>query len=202
MEQTQRVERAETESARRAAQPAWQELMLGAVAESAPVSALSAPAVPLSTGGVLGLQRATGNRTVSRMIARRVAASSRLIRRHPEGTELPEKAADVAEIEAKAQPAIAEEQALPADTRSPIEAMAQKGEAIQAGAAFQGAPALTRGAMSLASAQKILQGQFGDVATIVGGTIMILADQAACSAKYNEVCIAANLKYKLSLIHI
>ncbi len=44
--------------------------------------------------------------------------------------------------------------------------------------------------MSLASAQKILQGSLGGLKTIVPGTIEVLADQAACSRKYDEVCMA------------
>lgn len=196
MDQHQHLSRTESEPRRPNQVPVEEAELRSASAEAGSWLAASGGAgVPITPRGVLGLQQTTGNRSVSRMLPRR-AAKPALIQRHPEGAELPNKGDHVAEIEAKAEPAPAADEALPADTRTPIESMAQKGEAIQAGAAFQGAPALTRGAMSLASAQKILQGQFGDVATIVGGTIVILADQAACSAKYDEVCIAANLKYK------
>src|SRR5262249_22502126 len=55
-------------------------------------------------------------------------------------------------------------------------------------------PALTRGAMSLASAQAVLQGEYGAIKTFVQGSIQILADQPAISAKYDEVCIADHIK--------
>ena len=196
VDQRKHVTREDSDPRGRNTQPAERAESLGAVADAAswiaPGERASAAITPRQ---LLGLQRTIGNRSVSSMLARRAPGAS-LIHRHPEGAELPEKTAHVAEIEAKAQPEVSAESALPSETRTAEEATAQKGGATTAGAAFQGAPALTRGAMSLASAQKILQGQFGDVKTIVSGAIVILADQAACSAKFDEVCIAANLKYK------
>lgn len=59
---------------------------------------------------------------------------------------------------------------------------------------FQKAQKLTPGAMGLAGAQKILQGAFGDLKDIVPGKIEILADQPACAAKYDEVCMADGIK--------
>jgi hypothetical protein len=197
VDQHQQATREDGDTRRRTTRPADQAAFLDAPTEAAPLIERAGRVVEhITPRQVLGLHHTIGNRSVSRVLARRVAGTS-LVQRHPEGAELPEKAEHVAEIEAKAQPEISEEEtALPAETRTGEETTAQKGEATTAGTAFQGAPALTRGAMSLASAQKILQGQFGDVKTIVPGTIMILADQAACSAKYDEVCIAAKLKYK------
>jgi hypothetical protein len=109
------------------------------------------------------------------------------VQRHPEGKELPKKDEQTSEIQQKQAPAA---------TRTALVGAMQKGVAAGVGAAYQAAPALTRGAMSLAGAQAILQGEYGDVKDIVPGTIVILADQPACSAKYDEVCIAAGLEYK------
>ncbi|MEO9254103.1 MAG: hypothetical protein ABI305_01065 [Tepidiformaceae bacterium] len=157
--------------------------------EMAPAVAMrafvSAGAPPLKPSVIAGLQRSAGNRAVSQMLANRGANSARL-QRHTEGTELPNKDQHVAEIQ---------EKAAPSKTRSAEDTALQKGAALTEGAGFQGAPVLTRGAMSLASAQKILQGEYGDVKTIVTGTIQILADQPACSAKYDEVCIAAGFDH-------
>jgi hypothetical protein len=198
VDQPKHATHAESERAAKSTQAVEQPAPLDVQAEAvdwiAAGRSFSAPP-PLTPRQVISFQNTTGNRSVARMIARQ-PVRVRTLQRHPEGAELPGKADDVAEIAAKANPETAADEALPADTRTADEATAQKGEATTAGAAFQAAPALTRGAMSLASAQKILQGQFGDVKTIVPGTIVILADQAACSAKYDEVCIAANLKYK------
>ncbi len=80
----------------------------------------------------------------------------------------------------------------PEATRSATQEATDKTAATAAGTAFK--TALTPTAMSLAGAQSVLTGQFGGVKTIVPGSIVILADQPACSAKYDEVCIADHLK--------
>jgi hypothetical protein len=131
---------------------------------------------------VISLQRTVGNRTTARVMGR-------WIQRHPEGEALPQAAQQVAEIQDKAA-AAPEAQAAPSATRTKKEETAQKGEAKKAGTAFQKSQKLTPGAMSLAGAQKVLQGAFGGVKDIVPGSIVILADQPACAAKYDEVCIA------------
>ena len=80
----------------------------------------------------------------------------------------------------------------PSATRSAKQETTDKTAATAAGTAFK--TQLTPAAMSLASAQTVLTGAFGGVKKIVPGSIVILADQAACSAKYDEVCIAAHIK--------
>lgn len=109
---------------------------------------------------------------------------NRAIQRHPEGTELEEKDDQVTEIEEKEQATSA-----PMATRTKEEAKSEKKEAKKAGKAFKKSQKLTPGAMSLAAAEKILQGSYGGFKKIVPGTIVILADQPACSAKYDEICI-------------
>jgi hypothetical protein len=79
----------------------------------------------------------------------------------------------------------------PEATRSARQETADKADATAAGTAFK---ALTPGAMSLATAQKVLTGAYGGVKTIVPGSVVILADQPACSAKYDEVCMADHIK--------
>jgi len=79
----------------------------------------------------------------------------------------------------------------PEATRTAEQETADKKGATDAGTAFK---ALTPAAMSLATAQKVLTGAYGGVHTIVQGSIVILADQPACSAKYDEVCIADHIK--------
>lgn len=128
---------------------------------------------------VIALQGTAGNRAATRAIGRQV-------QRHAEGSELPKKEEQVAEIQEQ-------QQALPEGTRTKAEEKTQVGDAAKSGKAFQKAQKLTPGAMSLASAQKILQGAFGGLKVIVPGTIVILADQPACVAKYDEVCMADNL---------
>lgn len=141
-----------------------------------------AGAVPSSPTHVLGLQRLAGNRAVSglmrtpRLPSRPAAVA---VQRHAPGTELPQKDKNLAETG----------QALSA-TRSSAEAKKQKGDASTEGSTFQKARKLTPGAMSLASAQKVLQGTYGDVKDIVPGSIVILADQPACAAKYDEIEMA------------
>src|SRR5262245_1629784 len=194
-------------------------------------SALSAAA---STGAVTGLsaaslsrlQRAAGNRTVSRAIA---------VQRHEEGKELPTVDEDVTEASEKAaepeptgdvgEPSTNGDGAAPpaetpaADTGTPVtetgapsaeatapaeevpaepvgsteaEPAAARSKKVEkaekkagkaAAKSFKKDQKLNPGAMSLAAAEKILQGQFGGLKKIVPGTIVILADQPACSAK-------------------
>lgn len=146
------------------------------IAETAVLRTTRAGAPPLTPRQVKSLQRSVGNRAFAR-------AMGGMVQRHPEGAELPRRDEQVGEIQEK-------EQAAPQATRTKTEENTQTAEAKQAGGAFQKKQKLTPGAMSLASAQKILQGAFGGLKTIVPGTIIILADQPACSAKYDEVCMA------------
>ena len=138
----------------------------------------------LTRGQVGAIQRLAGNRAVAQALAHRPRANS--IQRHTEGTELPNKEEQVQEIEQKAK---AEPERSSA-TRTKKEEKEQKGEAKKEGKAFQKKQKLTPGAMNLAAAQSILQGQFGGTKDIVPGTIEILADQPACAAKYDEIQIA------------
>lgn len=137
-------------------------------------------APPATMRQVMALQRLAGNRAVARSMA---PGGPGVLQRHAAGTELPNKDAQVGEIQQK-------EQAAPEATRTKAEEKTQKGEAKAEGKAFKKSQKLTPGAMSLAAAQKILQGQFGATKDIVPGTVVILADQPACAAKYDEVCIA------------
>lgn len=185
MAEQQHAEHADSEQARRHQVGGPEQLTPEHVPAVAMRAFTRAGAPPLKPAVIAGLQRSAGNRAVSRMLAGRGTPTAYL-QRHPEGTELPRKDEHVAEIQQKAAPS---------KTRSAEDTALQKGAALTEGAGFQGAPVLTRGAMSLASAQKILQGEYGDVKTIVTGTIQILADQPACSAKYDEVCIAAGIQH-------
>jgi hypothetical protein len=153
-----------------------------------------APDAPIRVHGpasLLRLQRLAGNRavrglvTASRPSARRSAATSTVaVQRHPAGTELPQKDSNVSEIETG--------NTLSA-TRTPADAKKQVGDASKEGSSFQKAQKLTPGAMSLAGAQKILQGTFGGVKDIVPGSIVILPDQPACAAKYDELSMAKGI---------
>ena len=147
------------------------------VATAARLQRAGAP--PWTPTDVRALQRTVGNRALARMFGGTV-------QRHPEGAELPQKEDQVGEIQEK-------EQLAPAATRTKAEETAQTGEATKSGKAFQKSQKLTPGAMSLASAQKILQGAFGGVKDIVPGAVEVLADQPACAAKYDEVCIAGGV---------
>lgn len=137
-------------------------------------------APPMSPGQVLSFQHSVGNGVVARAMNRR-------IQRHPEGKELPRAEEQIGEIENKAQ-------AAPEATRTKDEATTQVADAKKSGEAFQKQNKLSPGAMSLANAQKVLQGSYGGVKTIVPGSIVILADQPACCAKYDEVCMADKIK--------
>ena len=123
--------------------------------------------------------------------------ASRNVQRHPVGKELPDKNAQVTEIgekEKKAPDKMGKNATLaPEATRTKQVEMAEKKAGKGAGTAFTKSQKLTPGAMSLASAEKILQGAYGGLKKIVPGTIVILADQPACSAKYDQVCMADNV---------
>lgn len=82
----------------------------------------------------------------------------------------------------------------PAKVRTPWKKKVDTKAATKAAGRFKETQKLTPGAMSLASAQKILQGSLGGVKTIVPGAVQILANQKACSRKFDEVCIAAGAK--------
>lgn len=147
---------------------------------------------------LMAMQRLAGNGAVARGLAQRRSATA-LLQRHAEGTELPNKEAQVGEIQEKEQAnPVADQTAAPAmapeATRTKAETKSQKKDAKATGKAFQKQQKLSPGAMSLAGAQKVLQGQFGGTKDIVPGTIVMLADQPACSAKYDEVCMAAGVK--------
>jgi len=170
---------------------------------------------PLTAALLLHLQRTAGNTAVNTLLRQRehggdstvtsghgagkgkvgtpasdlgkasTSAVSRLaVQRHPEGEALPQKSDLVTEVTKKEAPAA---------TRSLRQEKTDKQAATTEGTAEKARQALTPGAMSLATAQTILTGAFGGVKTIVPGAIVILADQPACAAKYDEVCIAAGI---------
>ena len=164
----------------------------------------------LSPGAVLRLQRIAGSRAVSQALrAERLA-----IQRHAEGTELPTKEEDAAEVTDKLATAIPtngtapteaptttaqgeappeqtdSNEAPPAATRTKKEEKAETEAGKKAGKGFMKTQKLNPGAMSLAGAESILQGAFGGIKKIVPGSVVILADQKACADKYDEVCIA------------
>jgi hypothetical protein len=188
----------------------------------------------LSPAGVSRLQRSAGTRAV----ARAIGAERLAVQRHAEGTELPTKEEDVAEVTEKENAEIPTEtgapvpgegtggegapgtgptptdgtppsptpgpeetppaqtesnEAPPAATRTKKDERTEKAAGLKAGKTFQKNQKLNPGAMSLAGAESILQGQYGGLKKIVPGTIVILADQPACAAKYDEVCIADHL---------
>ncbi|MEO8541433.1 MAG: hypothetical protein ABI577_16945 [bacterium] len=149
---------------------------------SATVSLKEARGTGPASNQVRAVQRLAGNRAASNLISR----TSLLVQRHPPGAELPAKGTQVEEIALK-------KQMKPEATRTKTQETTQVGAATAEGKAFQKKQKLTPGAMSLASAQKILQGAFGGVKDIVPGTVEVLADQPACAAKYDEVCIAAGI---------
>jgi hypothetical protein len=94
----------------------------------------------------------------------------------------------------EAPPAQETDSAGPAKTRTADQEKTQKDDATKAGGEYEKAVKLSPGAQSLAGAQKVLQGAYGGVKDVVPGTIEILADQPACSAKYDEVCIRDGVK--------
>jgi hypothetical protein len=129
--------------------------------------------------------------------------ANKSLQRHPQGEELPDKEAQVAEVSEKEQ--IEPERSGPEETnetgpeapeatRTAEEEKTEVEAGKAAGKAFTESQKLTPGAMSLASAEKILQGSYGGLKKIVPGSVEILADQAACSAKYDEVCIRDGVK--------
>jgi hypothetical protein len=110
----------------------------------------------------------------------------------PTPTDITPTAPTQTEEETPSQPSGTNE-SLPAATRTKKEEKEEKAAGKKAGAKFQKDQKLSTSAMSLAAAESILQGQFGGLKKIVPGAIVILADQPACAAKYDEVCIADHL---------
>jgi hypothetical protein len=84
--------------------------------------------------------------------------------------------------------------AAPAATRTADEEKKETEAGTKAGGQYEAAQKLSPGAQSLAGAQAVLQGVYGGMKKIVPGNIVILADQPACSRKYDEVCIADGIK--------
>jgi hypothetical protein len=141
------------------------------------------------TGTLLGLQRRAGNRAVTDLVARLP------VQRHAPGTALPDKEQLANEVQASATaPGAATTTAPPEATRAADVATKEKGDATTAGTDFVKDTKASPKAMSLAGAEKVLQGAYGDLKKIVPGRIEILADQPACSRKYDEVCIADKIK--------
>jgi hypothetical protein len=117
----------------------------------------------------------------------RLSKEGSVLQRHAEGEALPgkEKLVDQMKEDGAAPPEA---------TRTKKQAVKDKAEAKKAGKAEKKAQKISPGATGLATTEKILTGAYGGVKTIVPGTIVILADQPACSAKYDEVCIADGIK--------
>ncbi len=126
------------------------------------------------------------------------------VQRHPEGEELQGKETQLSEIVEQQHTAPEKTgegtpttpltlRQPPSATRTKQEEKTEKKEGKEAGKEFAKSQKLSPGAMSLASAEKILQGAYGGLKKIVPGTIVILENQAACSAKYDEVCMADNI---------
>lgn len=155
-----------------------------ALAEDVAAPARAAPSERMSATKVAALQRSAGNAAVSGIVRPALP-----VQRHALGTELPQKEQQTEEVKQAEQ---AKPQA-PQRTRTSTQEKEQTKAASAAGKEFQAAQKLTPGAMSLAGAQSILQGAYGDVKDIVPGTIVVLKDQPACAAKYDEVCIAAGI---------
>src|SRR3954447_23522568 len=171
-----------------------------------------------SPATVASLQRSAGSRAVSSALAvQRHPPGTEL-------PTVPQDAAQVADKQAKTPPPVlgvpgadtagagatteaptptpapaANEQtpgtpSAPAATRTADEEKKQVEAGKKAGGDFGKAQKLSPGAMSLAAAQQVLQGAYGGMKDIVPGTIVILADQPACSAKYDDLCIAEGIK--------
>jgi hypothetical protein len=161
------------------------------------------------TAGLLALQRQAGNRAVASVLS---------VQRHAEGKELPDKSELVSSVSSDLAQAtdapVAARSSAPAETTvSPVGSQGEspsgpetvpaavsveeRRAVIEQGGEYKrqlnaAGPGHGR-AMSLAGAQAILQGVYGDVHTIVAGSIQILNGRAALWAKYDEVCIAAHL---------
>ena len=150
------------------------------------------------TADILALQSTLGNATTARVLTTRGSGPPTPgVQRHPQGTELPNKEDQVSEIgssvAASQNVAAQDSPAPPAATRTAKVKGEEEAAATAEGTTFTAANKLSPGAMSLASAEKILQGSYGDFKKIVPGSVVILADQPACAAKYDEVCIAAGI---------
>ena len=146
------------------------------------------------------LQRRAGNRGFTALV----------LQRHQEGAALkdgPELVGEVGQTAARSgaasQPVVSAgggaegpAAAAPGQTQAPPSAtQAEREAATRSGTAFNGevAAAGHGRAMSLAGAQSILTGAFGDVHAIVPGSIQILPGRAGLWAKYDEVCIAGHI---------
>jgi hypothetical protein len=167
--------------------------------------------------GAAGTERGSGASLQRAPVGSHIGASRLIVQRHAEGEALPDEADLVSEVATKETQDVGsdgggddtstdsqgatqdggtdatqdtEDQA-PEATRSAAQETKDKTAATTAGTAFK---ALTPGAMSLATAQTVLTGAYGGVKTIVPGSIVILADQPACAAKYDEVCMADHIK--------
>jgi hypothetical protein len=158
------------------------------------------------------LQRHAGNRALSRAIGTERLA----VQRHDAGAALlPGLGEDVSEIEQKKNAQIPPGAALPEappgepegeggkgpaapemQIRSAGEKAQQQREGKAEGTAYVESQALTPSAMSLAASQKILQGRYGDVKTIVPGNINFVADNDALQAQYDKVAIGAKLTHE------
>jgi hypothetical protein len=137
------------------------------------------------------LQRGLGNAAFARMLSDgpRPGFARLRIQRHPPGDELPNAEADVVEITEKETA-----QLPPGATRTADEEKTEKEAASAEGKAFVEKQKGSPGAMSLAGAEKILQGAYGGFKKIVPGKIEILKDVAAVREKYDDICIAEGIK--------
>jgi hypothetical protein len=157
-------------------------------------AAARAPGTTGTSGGLgplTALQQQVGNRAFAGMVGK-------VVQRHPVGAALPDAGAlvaDVGDTTKKSASATKPVAAGGATHAPPSATQAERDAATQSGTAYTGELA-TAGhgrAMSLAGAQSILTGAFGDIHAIVPGTIQILNGRAALWAKYDEVCIAGGV---------
>jgi hypothetical protein len=142
------------------------------------------------------LQRSAGNQAINDLVrdyaGRRrpepVDGSGAGLQRHPDGANLlPDQ--DEAVVSLKDPPPLAGGATATA-AASPQGAQTDAPDQSQAAAPAPSAPApapASAQAMSLAQAQKILQASYGHVHTIVQGNLVLLADQAATWAKYDQI---------------
>jgi len=149
----------------------------------------------MTAADVIQLQRTVGNRATGALLARarpitspaRGFSPTPSLQRHAEGEAMPDKEKLVDQMKDDGA-------APPEATRTKKQAATDKAEAKKAGKEEKKAQKISPGATGLATTEKILTGAYGGVKTIVPGTIVILADQPACAAKYDEVSIADGVK--------
>lgn len=148
------------------------------------------PGAPDDLKELLRLQRMAGNDAVSRHLGQQV-----MVQRHPAGAGVSvNQGAVQSEITAPppltgpaVAPAVGETGAAPTPTPAgPTPTPAPTGPAP--------APA-TQTAMEVATAQTVLQTAYGRTHTIVPGNIILLADRAACWAKYDEINLGRHNPY-------